>query len=72
MSIQEISVSNSQKKKLQKAVSDESVLIQEESGDLVLQVSAYIDFKDGTNSAPVEEIIGEDALDLTAEYVVFS
>ncbi len=72
MSIQEISVSNSQKKKLQKAIDSDQVLIQEENGDLVMLVTAYIKFKAGKTPAPVEEIIGEDLLDLTVDYIVFS
>ena len=72
MSLQEISVSNTQKKKLQKAIRDESVLIQEDNGDLVVHVAAYLDYKAGTRSEPLEEILGEDELDLNAEFIVLS
>ncbi len=72
MSLQEISVSNTQKKKLQKAIRDESVLIQEDNGDLVVHVAAYLDYKAGSRSEPLEEIIGEDELDLSAEFIVLS
>lgn len=72
MSLQEISVSNTQKKKLQKAIRDESVLVQEENGDLVVHVAAYLDYKAGTRSEPLEEIVGEDELDLNAEFIVLS
>lgn len=72
MSLQEISVSNTQKKKLQKAIRDESVLIQEDNGDLVVHVAAYLDYKAGTRSEPLEEILNEDELDLNAEFIVLS
>ena len=72
MSLQEISVSNTQKKKLQKAIRDESVLIQEDNGDLVVHVAAYLDYKAGSRAEPLEEIIGEDELDLSAEFIVLS
>ena len=72
MSVQEIAVSNRQRKKLLKAVPDESVLIQEENGDLVVSVAAYQTFKQKLTPAPIEAIIGDDTLDFTAEYFVFS
>ncbi|MAC47819.1 hypothetical protein [Oceanospirillum beijerinckii] len=72
MSLQEISVSNTQKKKLQKAILDESVLVQEDDGDLVVHVAAYLDYKAGTRTKPLEEIVGEDELDLSAEFIVLS
>ncbi|OPX54444.1 hypothetical protein SAMN02745127_02756 [Oceanospirillum multiglobuliferum] len=75
MSIQEIAVSNSQKKKLQQAISNEAVLMTDDNGDLVVQVAAYEDFKANLRKepkAPIEVIVGEEALDLDAEFWVFS
>jgi len=77
MSIQELSMTNNQKKALQKAISSEAILIQEERGDLVINVSAYLDFKNDFNQkksepAPLEAIISEDELDFTAEYFVIT
>ncbi len=72
MSIQEVAVSNNQKKMLIKAVRNEDVLIQEDNGDLVVNVAAYQAFKEGKDPAPIEEILGADVLDFDAEFFVFS
>ncbi len=72
MSIQEIAVSNNQKKSLLKAIRKENVLVQEENGDLVVNLAAYIVFKKEADPGPIEAIIGEDVLDFDAEFVVFS
>jgi len=73
MSIQEISVSNNQKKSLLKAVKDQQVLFQDDNGDLVVNVEAYEEWKElkGKGSDPIEEIV-EEALDYDSEYFVFS
>ena len=71
MSIQEISVSNNQKKMLLKAIKKEAVLFQEENGDLVVNVAAYIEFKEDKDPAPIEAIVS-DVLDFESEYFVFS
>lgn len=72
MNIQEIAISNNQKKKLQKKVQDDAVLFQDDNGDLVVNVAAYLTFKKGIKPAPIEAIIGDDILDFNAEYFVFS
>jgi len=77
MSIQELSMTNNQKKALQKAISNEEILIQEENGDLVIKVSAYLNFKNDFNEkksepAPLEALISEDELDFSAEYFVIT
>ncbi len=72
MSIQEIAVSNSQKKKIQKAINDDSVLIVDDNGDLAVQAITYEVFKQKTRATPLEDILGEDALSPDAEYYVFS
>ena len=77
MKIQDISITNNQKKLLLKAVKDPQILVQEDSGDLVVNVKAYQALKNNiaykkSGSEPIEEIVGEDALDFDAEYFVFS
>ncbi len=72
MSIQEIAISNNQKKHLLKAVQDESILFQDDNGDLVVNVAAYEASRTDKNPTPIEDIIGEDVLDYNAEYFVFS
>ena len=72
MSIQDISISNNQKKKLLRAITDENILFQDDTGELVLNVAAYNTYKEAENQAPIEAIVGEDALDARAEYVVFN
>lgn len=72
MSIQEIAVSNNQKKHLLKAINNEAVMYQEENGDLVVDVDSYLDFIKDAESGPIEAIIGDDVLDFDAEYFVFS
>lgn len=73
MSIQEISVTNNQKKQLNKAIQNESVLFQDDNQDLVVNVAAYIQYRDGLNSdvAPIEDIVGQDNLNFDAEFFVF-
>ena len=77
MSIQDISITNNQKKSLLKAIKDPQILVQEENGDLVVNVQAYIALKNNiayknTGAEPIEELLGSDTLDFSAEYFVFS
>lgn len=72
MSIQEIAVSNNQKKHLLRAITDEAVLYQEDNGDLIVDVASYLELKAGAETGPIEDIIGDVALDFTAAYFVFS
>ena len=77
MSIQDISITNNQKKLLLKAIKDTQILVQEENGDLVVNVAAYLALKNNiayksTGAEPIEEVIGHDELDFDAEYFVFS
>lgn len=71
MSIQDIPVSHSKKKKLAKCMSNDTVLVEDE-GDFILNVSAYKIFKEETATSPVEDVIGEGVMNDTAEYIVFS
>lgn len=77
MRIQDISITNNQKKLLLKAIKDPQILVQEENGDLVVNVEAYLALKNNiayknTGAEPIEEVIGADELDFSAEYFVFS
>jgi len=72
MSIQEISVSNSQKKKLLRAEQLEPVLFQDENGDLVISVEAYQTLKVERGLELLEELIGHEKLDFEVEYFVFN
>ena len=72
MSIQELDISHNQKKKLLTAVKNDNVLFQEEDGSLVVNVAAYISLKQDTEKTPLEEIIGENILDFSAQYIVLS
>lgn len=72
MSIQEIAISNSQKKKLLKLTELDEVLFQDESGELVVSVSAYQALKEKVEPISIESVIGENRLDYSASYFVFS
>lgn len=72
MSIQEIAVSNNQKKQLLKAIKKSEVLFQEDNGDLVVSVAAYEVFKKELDPGPIEEIVGEETLNYDNDYFVFS
>lgn len=72
MSIQDITVSNNIRKKIINAIRDDSAIIIEENGDVIISVAAYQEFAERIKRSPLEEILGEDALDFSAEYFVFS
>jgi hypothetical protein len=72
MNIQEISLSNNQKKKLQRLLPDESVLFQDDNGDLVVNVAAYMAIQRNQRAATIEDIVGKDILDFDSEFFVFN
>ena len=72
MSIQDISLSNNQRKRLLKLANLESILYQDDNGDLVISSEAYKQFKKENTNQPLEDIIGEERLNFEAEYFVFS
>ncbi len=72
MSIQEIAVSNNQKKNILLVVKKQSIVFQDDNGDVVVNVEAYQAFKKGKDPAPIEHIVGTDVLDYSAEYFIFS
>jgi hypothetical protein len=71
MSIQDIAVSHNVQKKLLRAVKDEAVLFQDEDGAVVVNVAGYLAFKADTGTEPLEDVLGDVELDLSAEYFVF-
>lgn len=71
MNIKDISISNNRKKQIIAAVTDESVLIQEDNGDLVVDTQAYRQLKETTGASPIEDILDIEALESLADYVVF-
>ncbi|SFD50036.1 hypothetical protein [Pseudoalteromonas denitrificans] len=75
MNIQEIAVSNRQKKKIQRDVNSEKVLQLDDNGDVIIHVASYVHFKEsmkGNDATPIEAIVGDGVLDFSAEYFVFS
>ncbi|WP_422136220.1 hypothetical protein [Endozoicomonas sp. ALD040] len=71
MNIKDISISNNKKKQILSAISDHSVLFQEENGDIVVDTRAYQTYKEEKGQAPIEEIAELDSLEELADYVVF-
>ena len=72
MSIQDIAVSHNVQKKLLQAVKDEAVLFQDEDGAVVVNVAAYVALKADTGTEPLEDVLVDVELDMTAEYFVFA
>ena len=72
MNIQEIAITSNIRKKIQKAVKNTSIIFEDENGDIVINVEAYVANTEHTGSYPLEDIVGEDALDYDAEFWVFS
>jgi hypothetical protein len=72
MSIQEIGLSHNLKKKLLKSINNEDVAFKEDNGDVVVSVEAYVNLKQKADSAPIEEILGDDILDFDSQYFLFS
>ena len=71
MSIQEIALSHNQKKKLLKSIKDDSVIFEDDNGDVVVSVEAYLNLKKNSDSAPIELIIGGEILDFDSQYFLF-
>ena len=71
MNIKDISISNNRKKQIIAAIKDESVLVQEDNGDLVIDTQAYRQLKEATGTSPVEDILDMEKLETVADYVVF-
>ena len=72
MNIQEIALSHNQKKKLLKLIDKESFAIKDDNGDIVVNVEAYLSYKQDNDSAPVDTLVGEDILDYEHQYFIFS
>ncbi len=72
MSIQDIAVSHNVKQKLLQAVKEEAVLFQDDDGAVVVNVAGYVALKADTGTEPLEDVLGDVVLDLSAEYFVFA
>lgn len=72
MSVQEISLSNNQKKALQKALKKSKALIEEENGDLVLDQNTYFEWCEATGKYPLEDVLPDENFEDDAEFIVFS
>ena len=72
MNIQEITISNNQRKQLLRNEQLESVLFEDDNGDLIVNAAAYQELKSQLNPPPLEAILGDEALDFNAEFFVFS
>jgi hypothetical protein len=72
MNIKEISITSNLRKKIQKAVKNTSVIFEDENGDIVVNVAAYTENTSHTGRFPLEDILGEDALDYDVEFWVFN
>ncbi len=72
MAIQDISLSNNQRKSFPKALPNENILVETEDGDLVVSVADYLEYKLTKNKTPIELIVGDDVLDDSVEFWVFS
>jgi len=72
MNIQYIAISNNQKKKLLKTIPDDTILLKDDDGDLVLNVATYIAYTQEKEKQPIEELLGKESLDLNVEYIVFN
>jgi hypothetical protein len=70
--IQEISVTNNQKKAIITALKRrKSAYMVDENGDLMVEIEAYEDFMDEFDRSPIEDLLGDDVLDYTQEFWVF-
>ena len=72
MSIQDISLTNNQKKLIFKTIKNESIIVKEDNGDLVINVAAYLDFSEKNATNPLEEILEDISLNYDVEYFVFT
>jgi len=75
MSIQEIGVTNNQRKQLLRAIKNEDVLFTDDNGDLVVNVAAYLVFKETLkprDADPIEVTIGVENLNFDSEFFVFN
>ena len=72
MSIQDISLTNNQKKLIFKTIKNQSIIVKEDNGDLVINVAAYLDFSEQNSTKPLEEILEDISLNYEVEYFVFS
>jgi WD40 repeat protein len=67
--IQELSISNRQKKKIQSLITDESILVLEDD-DVVIHIANYQSYKEESELTPLEDVLGEVSFDDKAEYLL--
>ena len=72
MSIQDITVSNGQKKSLLKTINDVEIAVQEEDGGIIVNVEAYMAKYPKLLESPIYQIIENETFDKNAEDWVFS
>lgn len=72
MNVQEISVSNNQRKKLSQIINDENIIQVDENGDVIVNVAAYKSYKQETKKTPIEDILDNEALDFSNEFFFFN
>lgn len=68
--LKEINVSHHQKKKIIKAIQDESVMFVDENGDVVINAKAYPQFVAYTHHDPLKTILDLEPLAEDVEYLV--
>jgi hypothetical protein len=69
--MQEIAVTNNQKKKILRAIRDQDVVFQDENGDVIVSVAAYIAYKEATEEQPLEDLLDDQELADNTEFLVF-
>lgn len=70
MSVQEISVTNNQKKAVLRAFKKVKGFIEEENGDLVIDMAHYQDYQAETGKTPLEEILIDEEILEETQYLI--
>ncbi len=70
--IQYIPLSQRQKKKVLKSINDDSVIYQDENGDLIVSAVAYEHLKLLKGLSPIEDALKDTVLDADAKYYVLT
>jgi hypothetical protein len=67
--IQELAISNRQKKKIQSLITDENILVLEDD-DIVIHIANYLAYKDENELTPIEDVLGAITFEENAEYLL--
>lgn len=70
MSVQEISVTNNQKKAVLRAFKKVKGFIEEDNGDLVIDIAHYQDYQAESGKAPLEEILVDEIIQDDTQYLI--